>query len=276
MSETHRSGMRAGAPWLALGATVLILTACGASSNPTVRAPSAAAIATAEPSAAAQATPTSRRTPPPLPTAIPRPTDMPTDGTCEEGHACLGLLADKEYHTDLFEPGFAFTVADGQWENLAMTPGGFDLLSIDAPGDAILFFAHPQATKPDGTRDLSVKMTAAGISDWMAGNQNLTVGPVTDVSIGGLTGKQMDVAIAPDAVVPTGDCPVARCLGLLKGQGSTWAWDWGVADSEKQRLYALDGKDGAVLILVDSLDGTTFDSLTTAADAILTTVKFDQ
>jgi hypothetical protein len=200
---------------------------------------------------------------------------MPTDGACEDGHACLGLLAAKEYHTDLFEPGFAFTVADGQWENLAMTPGGFDLLSIDAPGDAILVFAQPQANKPDGSRDLSVEMTAAGISDWMAGNPNLTVGPVTDVSIGGLPGKQMDVALAPDAVVPAGDCPVPQCLGLLNGQGSTWAWDWGVADSEKQRLYALDGKDGAVVILVDSLDGMTFDSVTKAADAILATVKFD-
>ncbi len=43
-----------------------------------------------------------------------------------------------------------------------------------------------------------------------------------------------------------------------------------------QRLYVLDGKDGPVLIIVDSLDGTTFDSLTAAADAILASVKFDQ
>ncbi len=276
MSETHRSHARVGAARLALGATVLLLAACGASSNPSAATPSAAAIATAAPSAPAEATPTTRPTAPPLPTAIPRPTDMPTDGTCEEGHACLGLLAAKEYHTDLFEPGFAFTMADDRWENLGMTPGGFDLLSMDAPGDAILFFAHPQATKPDGTRDLSVTMTAAGISEWLAANQNVTVGPVTDVSIGGLKGKQMDIAISEDAVVAAGDCPVPRCLGLLKGQGSTWAWDWGTADSEMQRLYVLDGKDGPVLIIVDSLDGTTFDSLTAAADAILASVKFDQ
>ena len=64
--------------------------------------------------------------------------------------------------------------------------------------------------KPDGPLDLSVKMTAAGVADWMAANQNLTVGPVTDVSVGGLSGKQMDIALAPAAVVPTGDCPVQR------------------------------------------------------------------
>ena len=62
----------------------------------------------------------------------------------------------------------------------------------------------------------------------------------------------------------------------MKGQGATWAWDWGTADSEMQRLTVLDGKDGPVLIIVDSLDGTTFDSLTAAADTILASVKFDQ
>jgi len=276
MSDTHRSRVRSGATALAAGATVLLLAACGASTGSSAGVPSVAGVVTPPASVAAAATPTPRPTPAPLPTRIPRQTDMPTDGACEEGHACLGLLAPKQYHTDLFEPGFAFTIVDGRWENLAMTPGGIDLTSIDVPGDAILFYAHPLAVKPDGSRDLSVEMTAAGISDWMAANQNLMVGPVTDVSIGGLKGKRMDIAISPNAVVPTGECPVQRCLGLLKGQGNTWAWDWGTADSERQRMYVLDGKDGAVLIIVDSLDGTTFDSLTMAADTILETVKFDQ
>ena len=37
----------------------------------------------------------------------------------------------------------------------------------------------------------------------------------------------------------------------------------------------LAAKDGVVLVIVDSLDGTTYDSLTKKADAILSTVKFD-
>jgi hypothetical protein len=234
------------------------------------------AVATPASSVAAVATPTSRPTPAPRPTRIARPTDLPTDGACEEGHSCLGLLAPQAYHTDLFTPGFGFTIADGRWENLAMTPGSLGIESIDVPGDGIYFFAHPRALKPDGLRDLSVKMTAAGIGDWLTNDQDLTVGPVTDVNIGGLTGKQMDIALAPDAVVPTGDCPVQRCLRLLNAQGSTWGWDWGIADSELQRLYALDSKDGIVLVVVESLDGTTFESSTKAADTILKTVKFDR
>ncbi len=275
MTEIHRwpAGSRVTA--LALGMTVLLLAACGASTSSSAGVPPIA-VATPVPSVALAATPTSRPTPAPRPTRIPRPTDLPTDGACEEGHSCLGLLGPQAYHTDLFTPGFGLTIADGRWENLAMTPGSVDFDSIDVPGDVIFFFAHPRAVKPDGTLDLSVKMTAAGVADWMAANPNLTVGPVTDVSVGGLTGKQMDIALAPDAVVPTGDCPVQRCLGLLNAQGNTWEWDWGIADSELQRVYALDGKDGVVLVFVDSLDGTTFESTTRAADTILKTVKFDQ
>ena len=62
----------------------------------------------------------------------------------------------------------------------------------------------------------------------------------------------------------------------MNAQGSTWEWDLVLANSELQRVYALDSKDGVVLVFVDSLDGTTFDSLTKAADTILKTVKFDQ
>ena len=276
MSKTHRARARSSAaPWLALGATVVLFAACGAATGSSAAVPSTA-LATPAASVAVATTPTPRPTPSPLPTRIPRPTDLPTDGACEDGHACLGLLSPKTYRTDLFQPGFEFAIADGRWENRAMTPGNVPLESIDAPGDGIFFFAHPRAVKPDGPLDLSVKMTAAGVADWMAANQNLTVGPVTDVSVGGLSGKQMDIALAPAAVVPTGDCPVQRCLGLLNAQGNTWAWDWGIADSEMQRVYALDGKDGVVLVFVDSLDGTTFDSLTKTADTILKTVKFDQ
>jgi hypothetical protein len=275
MSETHRPRAWSSVSTLVLGATLLVLAACGASTGSSAGVPSTVA-ATPAASLAVAATSTPRPTPAARPTRIPRPTDLPTDGACEEGHSCLGLLPPGAYHADLFEPGFGFTIADGRWENRVMTPGNVDLDSIDVPGDGIFFFAHPRAVKPDGPLDLSVKMTAAGVADWMTANENLTVGPVTDVTVGGLTGKQMDISLAPNAVVPAGDCPVQRCLGLLNAQGSTWEWDWGVADSEKQRVYALDGKGGVILVLVESLDGTTFESATKAADTILKTVKFDQ
>ena len=169
MSETHRSHMRRGATWFGLGATVLLVAACGSSTGSSAGVPSPV-VATPTASVAAAATPTPRATPAPHPTRLARPTDLPTDGACEEGHVCLGLLPPGTYHTDLFKPGFGFTIADGRWENRVMTPGNVPLELIDMPGDGIYFFAHPRAMKADGSLDLSVKMTAQGVTDWLAAN----------------------------------------------------------------------------------------------------------
>ena len=49
-----------------------------------------------------------------------------------------------------------------------------------------------------------------------------------------------------------------------------------LSDSEKQRMDVLATKDGVVLVIVDSLDGTTYDSLVKKADTILSTVTFDK
>ena len=41
-------------------------------------------------------------------------------------------------------------------------------------------------------------------------------------------------------------------------------------------MDVLAARDGVVLVIVDSLDGTTYDSLVKKADAILATVAFDK
>jgi len=73
-------------------------------------------------------------------------------------------------------------------------------------------------------------------------------------------------------------CPVQTCVPIFKGQDLTAAppghWDWGSAGSEIQRLYLLTAKDGVVVIFVDSLDGTTLNTLSKAADQILAGLKF--
>jgi hypothetical protein len=270
-------------PGLAMVSLVVLLAACGAASGPTAPAASVAAIVTpppsvaASPTAAATATATAKPTPEPLPTILERPTDIPTDGACEEGHACLGLIKAGVHHSQLFAPGFSFTMTEAGWENLAMTPGQLALLPLDAPGDAIAFFRQPKLTKTDGTLDFSVPLTVEGITGWFAAHPDLTVGPATAVTVGGLHGMRMTFMAAPTSTAHyPADCPVQTCVNLMQGRAPTWSWDWGTVSSERQRMDVLAAKDGVVLIFVDSLDGTTFDTLTKAADAILATVHFDK
>ena len=265
---------------LATFVAVVVLAGCQAAASSSTPVASVAVVVTPPPSVAASPTAapsaTARPTPRPLPTVLTRPTDIPTDGTCEAPRPCLGLIAAGSHHSQLFVPGFSFTMAAAGWENLAMSPGDVALLPLDAPGDEIAFFAHPRLTKPDGTLDLSAKTTADGIAGWFATNADLTVGPVTDVTIGGLHGKQLDLSVAPTSTAHQADCPVQTCVLLMSAQAATWAWDWSTISSERQRLDVLDSKDGVAVIFVDSLDGTTYDALIKRADAILATVKFDQ
>jgi hypothetical protein len=177
----------------------------------------------------------------------------------------------------LFEPGFSFTMPETGWENVGMTPGEIALFNLDDPGDEIVFFTHGRLTKTDGTLDFSVPLTVDGITGWFVAHPDLSVERPTDVTVGGLTGKRITYTAAPTSTAHyPRDCPVATCVSLWDAQGATWGWDWGIGSSEKQRMDVLAAKDGIVLVIVDSLDGTTYDSLTKKADAILSTVKFDK
>jgi len=211
---------------------------------------------------------------------MPRPVHQTVDGTCEPDHTCLGLLKPGKHHTEVFIPGFSFAISGPGWENIGQAGGNFALLSTTDPGDAILFFYRPRPTSADGTLVSGVKSTAADIGRWLEQNKDLSVSKAADVAIGGLKGKRWEVETAPTATARTSDCPTTTCVTFIRGTDpspqKTWDWDWGAATSERMQLYLLDGPKEMTAIVVDSLDGTTFDALTAQADKILASVKFDR
>lgn len=247
---------------LAMGLIACQAASLSPSSSPT---PSASLGATIEPSAS------------PKPVSLPRPTDIPRDGTCESGHVCLGVLeAGKTYATVDFESPLTLTMPMDGWENLEDVGGIFQLLPIAYPGDAIAFFRDPVAV---GTGAAIAGTGVDQLAAWLTANPLLDVTPPQPVTVGGLGGVSMDIRIAPGAQNQDLGCPVQVCVPFFRGVDQTppseWSWDWGSAGLETQRLYLLTSADGVVAIFVDSFDGTTFDSLTKAAEQILATVKFD-
>lgn len=257
-------------PRIVIAGLGLLLAACQAGANgPSSRAvPSSSLVSTAEPTQTQ------------LPLAVPRPTDLPTDGTCEQGHICLGLLeANKVYTTTAFNPQITFSVPEAGWQNIADAGFVFQLLPIADPGDAIAFFRDPRATDALGGYVASVGPTVDELATWLAGNPLLDVTAAAPATIGGLSGLTMDIKVAATAAAGPADCPVQACVTFFKDSDPSakppWQWDWGSAGIEVQRLYLLTSAEGVVAIFVDSLDGTTFDSLTRKADTILASVKFD-
>jgi hypothetical protein len=207
---------------------------------------------------------------------MPPPTDIPTDGTCEEGHPCFGLLeAGTAYTTIAFAPAVTFTMSEDGWENIGESGGSFSLLPIASPGDSITFLRDPVARGPGSAEAGS---SVDDLAAWLAGNPLLDVSPATPVTIGGLSGLTVDFSIADGAESNDPACPVQVCVLMFKGEDTgphpSWEWDWGSAGPEMQRLYLLSASDGVVAIFVDSLNGKTFDSLTAKADTILASVTF--
>ena len=252
-------------PRVVVAGLALVVAGCSAaSSTPSSSATPTTSVSIAEPTST------------PRPLAMPRPTDLPTDGTCERGHICLGLLEpNKVYTTTAFKPQITFSVPEAGWQNISDEGGVFHLLPIADPGDAIAFFRDPRATDPLGVYADGVGATVDELATWLAANPLLDVTAAQPTTIGGLSGVTMDIKVAVGATAGPADCPVQACVGFFKGTDKhTWAWDWGSAGIEVQRVYLLTSADGVVAIFVDSLDGTTFESLTSKADAILATVKF--
>jgi len=262
------------APRMVVAGLALMLAACqGATPGQSAGAsPTATLVATPEPTAVPTSTP--------LPLAVPRPTDIPTDGSCEQNRVCLGLLeSGKSYTTTAFTPQLTFTMPEAGWENISDEGGILQLLLISSPGDTIAFFRDPRATDATGGYAEGVGASASELAVWLAANPLLVVTPAQPVTVGSLSGMTMDITVAPGTEREgPADCPVLRCVPFFRGMDAskftTWAWDWGSAGVERQRLYLLTATEGVVAIFVDSLDGTTFDALTKTADKLLPTLTF--
>lgn len=232
------------------------------------------------PSDSPRASATPQPTQTPIPAVLTRPTDMPTDGVCEAERTCLGVVqADSTQHADEFTPHFTFTVPPGQWQNRDQSDGTFTLESIDNPGDFIAFYRSPTATKADGSPATpSVGTSVDALSAWLTSNALVTASAPTPVTVAGLHGIRTDIAVAPGAASRPAGCPVQACVGIFHALDSarlpSWEWDWGIASGERARLYLVTSPDGVFAIIVDSLDGTTFDALTRVANDLLASVQF--
>lgn len=258
---------------LALSLGVLLVGACQGG-------PTTSSSARSTPSPIASPTPTGSPTPTVSPTERPisveRPTDIPTDGSCVSGHPCLGLLGPGSYHSQDFAPGFAFTIARAGWQNREEVAWILPLLPVDHPGDALVFFRDPRVSADDGTILASVGADVPSLVAWFTANPSLKVTAPVEVTVGGLKGTWFDVGIAQGATNTDPACPVRVCQALLVGPSvSGQLWGWGLAGIEKERIYLLTGSTHTVAIVVDSIDGASFDDLTTRASEILATVKFD-
>jgi hypothetical protein len=212
--------------------------------------------------------------PSPIPSASPSTAPstsavFPSWFTPSESSAAAGILPAGNGTTRSFAPGFTFTVPDG-WVNSSDEISFYGLFP-DTPANqaqdaASGAFANEIAiniaSSPwfvcDAWED-NQGATAAEMVDSIVANEALATSEPIDVTIGGLTGKQIDIRLEPGwtgsfpGVAPTLDLGDMRTRGIL-----------------------LDSPDhGVIVIFVNSLQSAGHEAFLAEAMPIIESFEFD-
>jgi hypothetical protein len=180
-----------------------------------------------------------------------------------------GILSAGSHATKSFEPGFTFAVPEG-WVNDADATGFFSLFP-DTPDNAAEHaasgnLAHGIHMGPVDSPyffcealEANRGATAAEIVAAVVANKALATSEPVDVTIGGLTGRQIDVQLDPGW---TGSCPGDPPTLDLK--------------DTRARGTLLDTPDrGVLVIFMSSLHAASHDAFLAAAMPILESFRFD-
>lgn len=180
------------------------------------------------------------------------------------------------YTSAAFLPAVTYTVPD-RWALVSdtaayfqLSPAGSDLTGIYLFRDVVAASQDPSCptTPAEGIGATSTQLIA-----WIRQLDGLVVTSPAMVTVGGLRGVSVDIAIASDW---TASCPFANGLPTVPLLvGATSDLRWVVAGNEQLRLYVMDLPGGGILIVdVDAFDGTLFSSLLGNAAPIVKSFQF--
>jgi hypothetical protein len=179
--------------------------------------------------------------------------------------------------SSVFRPPITYTLPDG-WLIADDGPDYLGLEPVTSDATGIRVFRSPRAASQDATCPIApapgVGTTARDLVDWIRARPGLVAGDPVPVTLGGLAGLQLDLAIVAGW---TPSCPFANGLPTVAlFVGSTDAsFRWVVAGSERLRLTVLDVPGaGTVVVDIDAFDGSLMDGLLPAAAPIVGSLKF--
>jgi hypothetical protein len=202
---------------------------------------------------------------------------------------CLGPLDPGTYASQFFDPftsrpvrrygALSYTVPGG-WLNHEDWPGFYKLAPVGASPETMIFLASDVVVADDADscpeiQDPGVGTSAEDIADWLATADGLVASTPAPVSIGGLDGFRVDIAMDP---AWTGTCPFsdgARVRHLFTDRPSATGFDWALLEEERMRLYFLDlGEERALMIDIDSLSTAEFDAFIDEATQVVESFVF--
>lgn len=179
------------------------------------------------------------------------------------------------YVSRAFQPPVTYAVPAGWWNPsdtgayFALQPAGSDLTGIH-------LFRDPRAASQDPACPTSpepgVGTLSSELAAWIRGLPGLAVSNPRMVTVGGLRGVEIDVAIADGWSV---SCPFANGVPTVPLFVGADSLRWVVAGTERLRLDLLDVPGGGTVVVdVDAFEGTLWDPLVAAADPIVKSLDF--
>jgi hypothetical protein len=163
------------------------------------------------------------------------------------------LVEGARYATARLEEPIDLQTASDRWLVTRDTPGAFQVEIGRDARRAITVFTDPHGVDPVGD-PVDVELPdAASVADWLAQREDLSVSAPTAVTLGGLSGLQVDLHGEPSPLRRATDCyePEVLCtaaLGYAEEPGVTRSL--GVSSLDLVRLYLLDGPDGVIVVAV--------------------------
>lgn len=181
------------------------------------------------------------------------------------------------YTSSAFRPPITYTLPDG-WLIADNAADYVALEPVTSDAIGIRVFRSPRAASQDPACPVTaaprVGTTAKGLVDWIQARPGLVAGDAVPVTLGGLAGLRVDLAIVAGW---TPSCPFANGIPTVAPfVGATDAsFRWVIAGSERLRLTVLDVPGaGTVVVDIDAFDGSLMDGLLPAAAPIVGSLKF--
>ena len=243
---------------LAAVAAVVVVAVVGYNLLPGASTGVGGPAATPSPSATTRPGPTSS----PSPSVAPSPSDVPNPT-----NAAVGRLAPGAHTSRAFTYPITYTVPAG-WYNGEDYPADL-ALSIEAiPGIGVItiwgaVYVASQDAACTESPDPGRGHKAADFIDLLTTHPGIVASRPAAVTIGGLKGSLVDIALAPSWKTA---CPYSEGQPFVPYATDSMpgppGFHWGIQGAGRARVIFLDAKDGeTIFIVIDSVDGTTFDTI---------------
>lgn len=215
---------------------------------------------------------------------------------CPENQGwCLGNLAAGTHASTIFTPfvapaawafaygKFSYTTPAG-WANVEDCPGCYVLAKQEAPASTAITIwndvaAHRQDNQCTFGPAPGVGRSADAIVNWLTKLPGLTTTTPAPISVGGLRGKMVDLAVKPTwtATCPYADPPGRALVSTFSDPDPTKqdGLDWNIQAQGRTRIIALDLGDGHALVI--NIEGQTkadYDALLPDAMQVVNTFAF--